>query len=55
MASKPASAAAAPPAPRTSSSADAASGAVDQERLAFVAKALLGFTVAVTVRPAAGP
>ena len=55
MASKPASGTAAPPAPRTSASgADAASGNVDAERLAFVAKALLGLTVAVTVRSAAG-
>ena len=53
MASKPASAAAAP-VPRPSGG-DAAPGNVDAERLAFVAKALLGLTVTVTVRPAAGP
>ena len=50
MASKPAAAAAAPPAPRAKPAADAPAGAVGQERLSFVAKALLGYTVEVTVR-----
>lgn len=45
----PTPASAAPPAPRAKA-ADAPAGDVNQERLAFVAKALLGCTVDVTVR-----
>jgi hypothetical protein len=50
-------ASAAPPAPRAKAGGDAPTGNVSGERLSFVAKALLGCTVEVTVRcysPSAG-